>query len=42
MDFIEYSLNEEDQHNALNDRQEDGYNNANVSILKNDDEIGKR
>ena len=40
-DYIEYSLNEEDQ-NAQTDRVDDGYNMANVSMLKNDDEMGKR
>ena len=40
MDYIDYSLNEEDQ-NAINDRQSDDYKNPNVSILK-DDDMGKR
>ena len=41
MDYIDYSLSDEDQNALLNDRQDDGYNNPNASILK-DDDIGKR
>ena len=42
MDYIDYSLSEDDQNALLNDRQEDGYNNTNASYIKNDDDIGKR